>query len=138
MRSWRRRAERSFAVVSTNAIAFPMTDLYSSAGVCTPLTAPLISSLVSLDLSAAAGVGFASVQCTMLYGPVISYALGPGTLFADQCTQFSTVVLAAWTSFLFGLLHIFWVSPMQCSASSPVADVFVCGPADGDRFRCLS
>lgn len=82
------RAERSFAVVSTNAIAFPMTDLYSSI---------------------AAGVGFALVQCVLVYGSILGSALGPGALFSDYCPQMSTFVLSAWMSFCFGIMHIFWM-----------------------------
>lgn len=79
------KAERSFSVVSTNAIAFPLTDFYSAL---------------------AAGVGYSLIHCLLMYSVILSNALGPGTFFADTCPHFSTFVVTAWLSFSFGILHI--------------------------------
>lgn len=79
------RLEQSFSVVSTNAIAFPMTDIYSSL---------------------AAGVGFAGMHGVLMYGTLISNSAGAGTLFADNCPQFSTFVVSSWLAAGFGILHM--------------------------------
>jgi hypothetical protein len=42
----------------------------------------------------------------LLYGSILSNALGPGTLFADTCPYFSTFVVSAWTACFFGFLHV--------------------------------
>ena len=118
------RSERSFSVVSTNAIAFPMTDLYSSTGALC-----LCSDFAHLCVvRAAAGLGFGLVHCVLMYGSILGSALGPGTVFSPHCSQFSTFVvsgsrvhastqlplaylalLSAFNSLFFGLLHVFWV-----------------------------
>lgn len=79
------KVERSFTVVSTNAISFPLTDFYSAT---------------------AAGLGFGLMYCVLMYGTIASNSLGPGTLFADTCPHFSTFVNIAWSSLLFGILHV--------------------------------
>lgn len=80
------KAEKSFSVVSINAIVFPMSDIYSSV---------------------ASGVGFGSLHCFLYYGSLLSNSLGPAALFSSQCNFFSTFYIAAWNSFLFSLLHVF-------------------------------
>jgi anterior pharynx defective protein 1 len=79
------KTERSFSVVSTNGVLFPMSDFYSSV---------------------AAGLGFGFMHSLLLYGSILSNALGPGTLFADTCPYFSTFVVSAWTACFFGILHV--------------------------------
>lgn len=79
------RCERSFSVVSINAIVFPLVDLWSSI---------------------AAGVGFGASQSFMFYAPVVARALGPGALFSPHCSAFSTTILAAWNALLFNAMHV--------------------------------
>lgn len=82
------RSERSFSVVSINAIVFPLIDLYSSI---------------------AAGVGFGAMHSFMYYAVIIAHSLGPGALFNAHCPQFSTFFSAAWTALFFNILHICWM-----------------------------
>lgn len=79
------RAERSFSVVSTNAIAFPLRDFYSGV---------------------AGGVGFGLTSTILFYGSIISSSSGVGTLFSDSCSIMSTFVLCAVSALLMGILHI--------------------------------
>jgi len=80
------KAERSFSVVSTNAIQFPLTDFYSAT---------------------AAGLGFGGMYTVLMYGTIVSNSLGPGTVFADTCPHFSTFVSASGSALLFSILHLF-------------------------------
>lgn len=79
------KAEGSFAVVGTNAISFPLTDLYSAL---------------------AAGLGYGGLHTILIYGTIVFNSLGPGTFFADTCPDFSVFVLSAWLAFCFGILHM--------------------------------
>jgi len=80
------KAEASFSVVSTNAIAFPMSDFYSAT---------------------AAGLGFGVISSLLLDGSILAFSTGPGTLFSDTCPHFSTFVISAWNAFLMNIFHIF-------------------------------
>lgn len=79
------RAELSFSVVSTNAIAFPMTDIYTAL---------------------ASGCGFAIVHSVLFYGTLISYSIGPGTFFADTCPEYSVFVVTSWMACAYGIIHM--------------------------------
>jgi hypothetical protein len=79
------RCERSFSVVSINAIVFPLVDFWSGI---------------------AAGVGYGATQSLVYYGPVVARAMGPGTLYAPHCAAFSTLVSAAANAALFNALHV--------------------------------
>jgi len=79
------KTEKSFSVVSTNAVAFPMIDFYSAL---------------------ASGVGYGVTYSVMIYGSVISHSWGSGTLFSEACPQISAFVVAAVNASIFGLLHI--------------------------------
>jgi hypothetical protein len=79
------RTEQSFAVMSTNAVVFPLTDLSSAI---------------------AAGLGFGVMHALMLYGSVLAASTGPGTLFAESCASMSVFVLSACLAFLFIFLHV--------------------------------
>eukprot|EP01006_Ploeotia_vitrea_P063121 TRINITY_DN84977_c0_g1_i1.p1 TRINITY_DN84977_c0_g1~~TRINITY_DN84977_c0_g1_i1.p1 ORF type:complete len:241 (-),score=101.02 TRINITY_DN84977_c0_g1_i1:11-733(-) len=80
-----RVAEMSFSVVSTNAVVFPLTDLMSAV---------------------AAGLGFGIVQTMMIYGSVLSSAMGPGALFSPKCDHWSSVFQGALQSNMFVFIHI--------------------------------
>jgi len=82
------RAERGFAAVSTNAIVFPMTDLYSGL---------------------AAGVGFGVTSTALIHGAVLASARGPGTHFSPECPEMSTIQLTAWYALCFNIMHICWM-----------------------------
>jgi hypothetical protein len=79
------RAERSFAVVSINAIVFPLIDVYSAI---------------------AAGLGFGAMQSFFYYAVILAHTLGPGALYSGKCTAFSSAFAAAWNALLFNSLHI--------------------------------
>ena len=79
------RAERSFSVVSINAIVFPLVDLWSGV---------------------AAGAGYGAVQTFVYYAPILAHALGPGVLYSGHCSALSAFASGAWTAFLFNVLHI--------------------------------
>lgn len=79
------KAERSFSVVSTNAIAFPLKDSTSSI---------------------AAGLGFGLTFTGLLYGSFLANATGPGTLFSEHCPHMSAFVLSAWIALAFNVLHV--------------------------------
>jgi len=79
------RSERSFSVVSINAIVFPLVDLYSAI---------------------AAGVGFGACHSIMLYGTIIAHAHGPGELLNDRCPSYNAFVAAACSALLYNVLHI--------------------------------
>ena len=82
------RCERSFSVVSINAIVFPLIDLYSSI---------------------AAGLGFGAMYAFMYYAIIISHAVGDGALFNPHCNQFSAFFSAAWMALFFCICHICWM-----------------------------
>lgn len=82
------RAERSFSVVSINAIVFPLIDLYSGI---------------------AAGVGFGAMQTFVYYATLFGQSLGPGTLYSPHCPHMSAFVSAAWTALMFNLMHVCWM-----------------------------
>lgn len=96
------RAERGFAAVSTNAIVFPMTDLYSGLGEqhLLALTAQTV---------AAAGVGFGVTSTALIHGAVLASARGPGTHFSPECPEMSTIQLTAWYALCFNIMHICWM-----------------------------
>jgi len=80
------KAEASFSVISTNAIAFPMSDFYSAT---------------------AAGLGFGVISSLLLDGSILAFSTGPGTIFSDTCPHFSTFVISAWNAFFMNIFHIF-------------------------------
>lgn len=79
------RCERSFSVVSINAIVFPLVDFWSAM---------------------AAGVGFGATQTLIYYAPMVAHSMGPGTLFSSQCSALSSFTSAAANAALFNALHI--------------------------------
>ena len=82
------RSERSFSVVSINAIVFPLIDLYSAI---------------------AAGVGFGAIHTFMYYATIIAHSVGDGTLYSAHCPQISTFFSAAWMALFFNIMHIGWM-----------------------------
>jgi len=79
------RCERSFSVVSINAIVFPLVDFWSGL---------------------AAGVGYGATQSLVYYGPMMAHAMGPGTLYMPHCSAMSALVSAAANAALFNALHV--------------------------------
>src|SRR5687768_8292301 len=78
------KSERSFSVVSINAIVFPLIDLWSSL---------------------AAGVGWGAAQSFVFYASMLGHSLGPGALYTPQCSL-NSFILASITGGLFNALHI--------------------------------
>ena len=56
--------------------------------------------------SLSAGVGYALMHGLLIYGSVISYAGGPGTLFSDNCPDISSYIVSSLTAAGFGILDI--------------------------------
>jgi len=79
------RCERSFSVVSINAIVFPLVDFWSAL---------------------AAGVGFGATHTLIYYAPMIGFSMEAGTLFTSQCSVMSSFTAAAANACLFNALHL--------------------------------
>jgi hypothetical protein len=82
------KVERSFSVVSTNAIAFPLVDFWSAL---------------------AAGTGWGFVQTLVMLGPLLTESMGYGSLFTDKCPSLSVLVISSWTSLFYNMNHIAWM-----------------------------
>jgi len=78
--------ENTFSVIGTNSVSYPLIDFYSAL---------------------AAGVGFGGAYVVMVYGSILAFSSGPGTLFANSCPNFSTFVVSSWLSLAFSVLHMF-------------------------------
>ena len=75
--------------------------------------------------SLAAGVGFAGMHGVLMYGTLISNSAGAGTLFADNCPQFSTFVVSSWLAAGFGILHMV---NQSANWASRIVIFFACYP----------
>ena len=79
------RAEKAFAITSTNWVVFPLSDLTSSIS---------------------AGVGYAAMHSLTTYGSILGSAFGPATYFSDRCSFMSVFVNSAWLAFSFSVIHV--------------------------------
>jgi len=78
-------SSRGFSVVGLHALLYPLSDLYAALS---------------------GGVGFGLIQISVIYGPLFFYAGEFGSLFDDNCPQFSLFTLSAWNGCLFGFLQL--------------------------------
>jgi len=79
------RFERSFTVVSINALIFPLNDF---------------------TCAIASGVGYGFLTVSLYSGILISHSAGPGSIFLSTCPNLSLFVLSAWNGLCLSILEI--------------------------------